>query len=160
MQERRNFIANALEFRLSCTHPSIWNWWVYCWFTKLFTEVQLQAPVSVMTSSNESIFRVIGPLWGEPTGHSDTELWCFLWFTPEQTVEQAIEMLGSWDAIALIVASLYCQEHDTTSHCKIPTVLFWNWWHFTFHFRENARSKNFLINILEQYLHRYLYRSG
>ena len=25
VQERRNYIANALEFRLSCTNPSIWN---------------------------------------------------------------------------------------------------------------------------------------
>ena len=39
----------------------------------------------MMTSSNGNIFRVTGPLWGEPTGHrwithtmtSDEELWCF-----------------------------------------------------------------------------------
>ena len=44
-----------------------------------------------MTSSNENIFRVIGPLWGESTGHrwfsltkaSDSELWCFLWSSPQ-----------------------------------------------------------------------------
>ena len=42
----------------------------------------------MMSSSNGTIFRVIGPLWGESTGHwwipitkaSDAELWCFLWF--------------------------------------------------------------------------------
>ena len=39
---------------------------------------------SMMTSSNEGIFRVSGPL----TTTSDAELWCFLWFAPEQTVEQ------------------------------------------------------------------------
>ena len=41
-------------------------------------------------------FRVTGPLRGEFTGHwwipltkaSDAELWCFLWSSPEQTVEQ------------------------------------------------------------------------
>ena len=41
-----------------------------------------------MTSSNENIFRVTGPLCGEFTSHrwipltkaSDAELWCFLWF--------------------------------------------------------------------------------
>ena len=40
-------------------------------------------------------FRVSGPLLGEFTGHrripltkaSDAELWCFLWSTPEHTVE-------------------------------------------------------------------------
>ena len=49
----------------------------------------------MMTSSNGNIFRVIGPLWGESTcpltKASDAELWCFLWFGPEQTVEQTIE---------------------------------------------------------------------
>ena len=43
-------------------------------------------PRSMMTSSNENIFRVTGPLCGEFTGHrwipstkaSDAELWCFL----------------------------------------------------------------------------------
>ena len=41
-----------------------------------------------------NIFRVTGPL-GETTGHrcipltkaSEAELWCCLWFAPEQTVE-------------------------------------------------------------------------
>ena len=64
----------------------------------------------MMTSSNGNIFRVTGPLCGEFTGHqwipltkgSDTKLWCFLWSAPEQTVEQTIERLVIWDAIALI----------------------------------------------------------
>ena len=51
---------------------------------------------NMMTSSNGNIFRVTGTLFGEFTGHrwiplphkaSDAELWCFLWSTPEQTVE-------------------------------------------------------------------------
>ena len=45
--------------------------------------------VFLMTSSNGSIFRVTGPLWGEFTGGwwipltkaSDAQLWCFLWYT-------------------------------------------------------------------------------
>ena len=45
---------------------------------------------TLMTSSNENIFRVTGPLCGEFTGHrwipltkaSDAELWCFLWSAP------------------------------------------------------------------------------
>ena len=46
----------------------------------------------MMTSSNENIFRVTGPLWGESTGHqwisfskaSDAELWYFLWSPAEK----------------------------------------------------------------------------
>ena len=61
-----------------------------------------------------SIFRVTGHLWGESTGHpwipltkaSDTERWRFLWFAPEQTVEQTIEAPLIWDAITLIMTSL------------------------------------------------------
>ena len=45
----------------------------------------------MMTSPNGKVFRVIGPLCGEFTGHrwitltqaSDAELWCFLWSAPE-----------------------------------------------------------------------------
>ena len=40
------------------------------------------------------------------TKASDTELWCFLWSVPEQTVEQTIETPTIWDAIALIMMSL------------------------------------------------------
>ena len=68
----------------------------------------------MMTSSNENIFRVTGPLFGEFTSDrwipltkaSDAELWCFLWSAPEQTVEWIIETPVIWDAIALIIASL------------------------------------------------------
>ena len=49
----------------------------------------------MVTSSKGNIYRVTGPLCGEFTGHqwilltkdSDTELWCFLWSAPEQTVK-------------------------------------------------------------------------
>ena len=34
------------------------------------------------------------------TKASDAELWRFLWFAPEQTVEQTIETPVIWDAIA------------------------------------------------------------
>ena len=40
---------------------------------------------------------------------SDAEVWCFLWPAHEQTVEQKIERLVIWDAIALIIALLWCQ---------------------------------------------------
>ena len=68
----------------------------------------------MMTSSNENSFRVTGPLWGESTGDrwisltnaNNTNLWCFLWSTPEQIVEQATEASVIWDAIVLIMTSL------------------------------------------------------
>ena len=78
----------------------------YDWFVYKFV---------MMTSSNENIFSVTGPLCGEFIGHlwisltksSDAELWWFLWSTPEQTIEQTTEMLVIWDAIALIMTSLW-----------------------------------------------------
>ena len=40
------------------------------------------------------------------TTPSEAELWCFLWSSPEQTVEQTIETQVIWDAMALIMTSL------------------------------------------------------
>ena len=68
----------------------------------------------ILTSSSGNTFRVTGHLWGESVGHrwipltkaSDTEIWCYLWSVPEQTVEQTIETPVIWDAIALIMTSL------------------------------------------------------
>ena len=53
-----------------------------------------EAAVSMMTSSNGSIFRVTGLLCGEFTGHrwnpltkaNHAELWYFLWSAPEQKI--------------------------------------------------------------------------
>ena len=68
----------------------------------------------MMKSSNGSIFRVTGPLWGESTGNrwipftkaSDAELGCFILFAYGQTVQQTIQMPVIWDAIALIMTPL------------------------------------------------------
>ena len=68
----------------------------------------------MMTSSNENIFCVIGPLCGEFAGHrwiphtkaSDAALWCFRWYAQEWTVKQTIVRLVIWDAIAPIMMSL------------------------------------------------------
>ena len=51
----------------------------------------------IMTSSNATIFRVNGPMWGKnrmacPKA-SNTELWCFLWCVPAQMAERTVEML-------------------------------------------------------------------
>ena len=76
-----------------------------------------------------------GPLWGESTGHrripftkaSDAELWCFLWYPPEQTVEQAIEMLVIASVVSVVGWSFQQRFNSTavelqhwgviTSHC-------------------------------------------
>ena len=39
---------------------------------------------------------------------SDAELWYFLWSAPEETVEQSLETPVNWDAIALIMTTLWC----------------------------------------------------
>ena len=62
----------------------------------------------------ETFSASLGPLCGEFTGHrwitlttsGDVELWCFLLFATEQTVEYIIETSMIWDVIALIVTSL------------------------------------------------------
>ena len=64
----------------------------------------------------------------EFTGHrwiprrkaSDADLWCFLWYVPGQTVGQTIEALVIWDAIALIMLSLYW-------HWTSYGVFKWKW---------------------------------
>ena len=57
----------------------------------------------------ETFFRVIGLLCGEFTAHRCIHLKrpMILWSGPEQAVEQAIETAVIWNAIALIVTSLW-----------------------------------------------------
>ena len=88
----------------------------------------------MMTSSYGSIFRVTSPLWGETTDHrwipltkaSDADIWCFLWSTPEQTVERTIETLEVWNTVVLIMMSLWCRSFvatvsstDITGNCLL-----------------------------------------
>ena len=54
----------------------------------------------MMTSASGNFCCVTGLLWGETTGHrwipltkaNDADLWCFFWSTPEQTVEQTVDL--------------------------------------------------------------------
>ena len=89
-----------------------------------------------MTASNGNIFRVTGPLRGETTGHrwipltkaSDAELW---WSAPEHTVEQTIETVVIWDAIALIMTSLWWNirllSKVLISLSRYPSCNDWPW---------------------------------
>ena len=87
---------------------------------------------------NGNIFRVTGLLWGESIYHrwiplikvSDVELWGFLWSVPEQMVEQTFETPVIWDAITVIMASLWWQRceykitnrHRTESESKASQI--------------------------------------
>ena len=79
------FLINTNGGHEKCTRPFFTLWQTKGYFGQ-----------SLMTSSNGNIFRVIGLLCGEFTGHrwipqtkaNDAELWCFLWFALETTVEK------------------------------------------------------------------------
>ena len=74
-----------------------------------------------------------GDRWIPLTQASDTDIWCFLWSVPEQTVEQIIETPVIWDASALILTShhndtfkinwLHTSQHrvklDSAHSCQI-----------------------------------------
>ena len=79
----------------------------------------------ILTSSHGNIFCVTGPFWDESIGYrwipltkaSDIELLCFLWYEPEQTVEQTPMI---WEAMVLIMTSLYCGNS-----CKYKARILW-----------------------------------
>ena len=82
------------------------------WVASTGKPTSLEAPLFMMTSSNGNLSRVTGPLCGEFTVHrwipltkaSDAELWCFLWYAPEYTVEKkTIVRLMICHVIALIM---------------------------------------------------------
>ena len=80
---------------------------------------------------NGNIF-FTGPWWGESTGRqwipltkaSDAELWCFIWCTPEQTIEHTVETPVIWDAIArpCNVFSLF-RLHQRFSALRWPHII-------------------------------------
>ena len=78
-------------------HTGIWNiiipvpvivMWMICQYIYIYI-IKLLMPVHI-------------------SAKNDVELWCFLWYAPEQTVEQAIETSVIWDALVLIMKSLWC----------------------------------------------------
>ena len=103
----------------------------------------------MMTSSDGNIFRVTGHLCGEFTGHrwiphtkaSDAKLWCFLWSTPEGTVENnrgagdlrrhradynGIVMF--YQRIEPFMCRIYVRKHTCTSISIIPGYWEVAWW--------------------------------
>ena len=90
--------------------------WYVCCFVYWFYGTWLTANQwFMMASSNGNIFRVTGHLLGGSTGHwwilltkgSDAEFWHFRRSAPEQMVEQTIDTPLIWDAVALIMTSLW-----------------------------------------------------
>ena len=83
----------------------------------------------MMTSSNEDIFRVTGPVCGKFTGHqwiprtkaSDAELWCFLWSAPEKLLNKQPWIW--WFETPSCPLWHHCNVqdsswHDQLEHCK------------------------------------------
>ena len=80
----------------------------------------LSVSICVMTSSYRNILPVTGPLWGESTGGFPAQrlvtqnFVVFLWFAPEQTVEQSVELPVLWDAMMSMWQ--YCNGLFATYH--------------------------------------------
>ena len=94
----------------------------WCHGMPTYPSLQLQ-----MTSPEGNIFRV--HQWIPLKKASDAELWYFLWSAPEQTLEQTIETRVIWDAIALIMTSLYgdslfCRE-AWRDNCVLYVSVMW-----------------------------------
>ena len=56
----------------------------------------------------------------------NSELWCFIWSAPDQTVEETSEALLIWDTIALIMTLLWCGCkicHHTSQRILLPSSL-------------------------------------
>ena len=77
--------AKAFQLRVHLDDVIKWKHFPRCW---PFVRVIHRSPVNSGTKA------------------SDAELWCFLWFAPEPTVEQTMETPVIWDATTLIMTSL------------------------------------------------------
>ena len=102
-QNNTNINLKCFETLEVCLHLAKCLWEYYLHLLKHFLDGMgifmsngsIKFTMVIMTSSNGNIFRVIGPLCGEFTGHrsspftkaGDAELWCFLWSAPEYTFE-------------------------------------------------------------------------
>ena len=88
-------------------------------FNEVVSHVQVQYYDVIMETFSASLICVRG-IHRSPvvslTKASDAELWCFLRFAPEQTVEHVIKTPAIWDAIALIMTSLWWK---TGSFCMM-----------------------------------------
>ena len=102
--------------------------------------------LSMMTSSDGSIFRVTGPLCREFTGHwwiprikaSDAVLWCFLWsalwINGWVSNHEAGDLKHHWTHYDIIVMI----ERTTSStmfsgQCVLCPIFHWHWCHITGH---------------------------
>ena len=103
-------INHQLESRTSVSggqyDSQVWNFWKYNSRQQYLSHATFQVlhallsftnrDFLMMTSSNENIFRVTGPLCGEFTGPwwiprtkaSDAELWCFLYLRPNKRLRK------------------------------------------------------------------------
>ena len=61
------------------------------------------------------------PVSGPLPKARDAELWCYIWFVPEQTVEQTTETLVTWDAIASLWR--HCNANNENTRKRGRTAL-------------------------------------
>ena len=113
----------------------------------------------IMTSSNENVFRLTGPLWGESTGHqwiplakaSNAELWYLLRSAPKQTAQQTIETPVIWDAITLIMTSLKCLRYFTSPYStNQPCISWFMCLFFSENFLSLIRSEPYILRQLRR----------
>ena len=91
-------------------HVQLWHTWMYI---SRITNEQTTTNGGVKSVTQDDVIKWKhfpwywpGHRWIPLTKVSAAELWCFLWFAPEQTVEYTIVTLMIWDSILLIMTSL------------------------------------------------------
>ena len=84
------------------------NWWRH--------QMETFFALLAFCAGNSSVHR-----WIPRTKACEAELWCFLWSAPEPTLEQTMETPVIWDAIALIMTSLWW--HGDMFSCFIHTKI-------------------------------------
>ena len=100
---------------VSIHHISVHGQWNKCHASYLFA-IWVKAHDDVITWNS---FLRYKPFMGESTSvwipvtkASSTDLWCFLWCTHEQTVEQTMELQVIWDTMLVIWCHCYVLHYS------------------------------------------------
>ena len=96
-------VSGVLTLKHQGTPWGVITFWSTPWLVVLVATHQA-ASTHMLTFTG--CFKFLSPV-DSLTKARDAELWRFLWSAPEQTVEQTIETPINWDAIALIMTSMY-----------------------------------------------------
>ena len=99
---------NIPFFLLTGRFTDFWHRLEKCFNT--FLKASTKRPPSWWRHQMEKVSALLALCDGIPLKDSDVELWCFLWFASEQTVEQTNEMPVIWDAI-FMTSLWWCCGH-------------------------------------------------